>query len=55
MNRRNFLKFNTLTLASIGMAYASPMHDMHSMHKNHSINHHLDTSFINFAPKNLSF
>lgn len=53
MNRRNFLKFNTLTLASIGMAYASPMHDMHSMHKNHSINHDLDTSFINFAPKNL--
>ncbi|WP_228762655.1 hypothetical protein, partial [Campylobacter coli] len=38
MNRRNFLKFNTLTLASISMAYASPMHDMHSMHKNHSIN-----------------
>ncbi|EIX1428572.1 twin-arginine translocation signal domain-containing protein, partial [Campylobacter coli] len=28
MNRRNFLKFNALTLASIGMAYASPMHDM---------------------------
>ncbi|MED7890625.1 hypothetical protein VWO34_08275, partial [Campylobacter coli] len=27
MNRRNFLKFNTLTLASISMAYASPMHD----------------------------
>ena len=53
MNRRNFLKFNTLTLASISMAYASPMHDMHSMHKNHSINHHLDASFINFAPKNL--
>lgn len=53
MNRRNFLKFNALTLASMGVAYANPMHDMHSMHKNHSINHDLDTSFINFAPKNL--
>ena len=53
MNRRNFLKFNALTLASISVAYANPMHDMHSMHKNHSINHDLDTSFINFAPKNL--
>ncbi len=52
MNRRNFLKFNALTLASMGVAYANPMHDMHSMHKNHSINHDLDTSFINFAPKN---
>lgn len=51
MNRRNFLKFNALTLASMGVAYANPMHDMHSMHKNHSINHDLDTSFINFAPK----
>ncbi len=38
MNRRNFLKFNALTLASMGVAYANPMHDMHSMHKNHSIN-----------------
>lgn len=53
MNRRNFLKFNALTLASMGVAYANPMHDMHSMYKNHSINHDLDTSFINFAPKNL--
>ncbi|EOA1286515.1 twin-arginine translocation signal domain-containing protein [Campylobacter jejuni] len=35
MNRRNFLKFNALTLASMGVAYANPMHDMHSMHKNH--------------------
>lgn len=33
MNRRNFLKFNALTLASMGVAYANPMHDMHSMHK----------------------
>ncbi|WP_321153585.1 twin-arginine translocation signal domain-containing protein, partial [Campylobacter jejuni] len=26
MNRRNFLKFNALTLASMGVAYANPMH-----------------------------
>lgn len=25
MNRRNFLKFNALTLASMGVAYANPM------------------------------
>ncbi len=39
----------------MGVAYANPMHDMHSMHKNHSINHDLDTSFINFAPKFKAF
>lgn len=55
MNRRKFLKFNALTLASMGVAYANPMHDMHSMYKNHSINHDLDTSFINFAPKFKAF
>ncbi|MFQ6342584.1 multicopper oxidase CueO [Campylobacter sp. VTCC 70190] len=53
MNRRNFLKFNALSLASISIAYANPMHEMHSMHKNANTTQHLDTSFIHFAPKNL--
>lgn len=51
MNRRNFLKFNALTLASMGVAYANPMHDMHSMHKNHSINYDLDTSLSTLLQK----
>ncbi|ECH3567029.1 multicopper oxidase CueO [Campylobacter upsaliensis] len=51
MNRRNFLKFNALSLASLGIAYANPMQ---SHHAHHSVNHtNLNTSFINFAPKNL--
>lgn len=51
MNRRDFLKFNALSLASLGIAYANPMQ---SHHAHHSVNHtNLNTSFINFAPKNL--
>ncbi|MBM0637427.1 multicopper oxidase CueO [Campylobacter sp. VicNov18] len=50
MNRRNFLKLNALSLASIGIAYANPMH--HHGHDTHN-NTDIDTSFIEFAPKNL--
>ncbi|RQD67714.1 multicopper oxidase CueO [Campylobacter hepaticus] len=49
MNRRNFLKFNIASLASISLAYANPMHEHHSNINTDTI----DTSFIEFAPKNL--
>lgn len=49
MDRRNFLKFNALSLASLSLAYANPMH-----HAHHNANHtNLNSSFIDFAPKNL--
>ena len=61
MNRRNFLKLNLLGLAGVGVTYANPHmghnmmdhnmmgHDMDKM----PMNREIDTSFIQFAQKNL--
>ncbi|MBZ7929591.1 multicopper oxidase family protein [Campylobacter molothri] len=49
MDRRQFLKLNALSLASIGIAYGTPMHQMHHNNTPNAIN----TSFINFAPSDL--
>ena len=75
MNRRNFLKLNVLSLASMGVAYANSHmghnmdmmdhnmmgHDMmdHNMmghdmdNAKMSMNREIDTSFIQFAKKDL--
>lgn len=55
MNRRTFLKFNALGFASASMAYAmdhSKMNHGTMEHSKHNI-HNMNTSFIEFAPKNL--
>lgn len=36
MNRRSFLKFNALSLASISSAYAMGDHSHHNMHSKHA-------------------
>lgn len=58
MNRRNFLKLNLLSLASMGVTYANPHmgHNMmgHNMdNAKMPMNREIDTSFIQFAQKDL--
>ena len=53
MNRRNFLKLNLLSLASMGVTYANP-HMGHNMdNAKMPMNREIDTSFIQFAQKYL--
>ncbi|TDJ82137.1 multicopper oxidase family protein [Campylobacter volucris] len=54
MNRRSFLKFNALSLASISSIYAMGDHSQHNLHNNtHQEMKSLDTSFITLENPNI--